>query len=172
QPEGSSQKVEKTLAEDLAGAHIEHIFEQTPRNLAGDYGPVEKTLMIGRKNEGSLPGQLFFTAHSQSEKDSRDKSHEPAKNVPGEGEQTIAVESGEHPRVFRIGSQHRIPTGKSGPRPAGATPGQEHRIHQLAHGINPGNDLVIGFRAYLPLYGDDNFHALHRVKAKIKLQVR
>src|SRR5262249_45242253 len=53
QPERSSEEVEQALAENLAGSHIKHVFEQSPWNLAGDHRAIEKTLVVWGKNEGT-----------------------------------------------------------------------------------------------------------------------
>src|SRR6476661_914569 len=101
--------MEDALAKDLTGAHIKHILEKPPWNLAGNYRSIEKTMMIRRKNERTVLGQLPFANHFQAKEDARDHRYKFTQNEPQECKQTAGIERDQHFRIFRIDAENRVP---------------------------------------------------------------
>src|SRR6478672_3214796 len=99
------------LAKDLTGADIKHILEEPPRNLTGDDWPIEKTLMVGRKNERTVLRQLLFANHFQAKEDARKSCYKFSQNKPQECKKTAGIERGQHFWIFRVNAEHRVPAG-------------------------------------------------------------
>src|SRR5215813_1831553 len=127
QTEGPSQEIQETLAEDLAGADVKHVFEETPGNLAGDDRTIEKALMVRGEDKRTFLGQLLLAAHAQPVEDAHEQRHQAAKEEPAKASRRLLLSA-----ASTRGSSGSVAKTASQPGREGRAPGLLPRACKMA----------------------------------------